>query len=74
MLSVSYAGKNVCIAGKSSGVLRGGTSGANRCYVMAHCAPPRFCRSISIPDTRAYADSKKKSENNFFWEEKKVIL
>ena len=26
----------------------------------------RFCRSISIPDTRAYADSKKKSENKFF--------
>ena len=40
MLSVSYASKNVCSAGKSSGVLRGGTSGANRCYVLAHCAPP----------------------------------
>ena len=41
MLSVSYASKNVCSAGKSSGVLRDGTSGANRCYVLAHCAPPQ---------------------------------
>ena len=24
-------------AGKTSGVLRGGASGANRCYVLAHC-------------------------------------
>ena len=38
MLSVSYAGKNSYIAGKTSGVLRGGASGANRCYVLAHCA------------------------------------
>ena len=37
MLSVSYAGKNACSAGKTSGVLRGGASGANRCYVLAHC-------------------------------------
>ena len=40
MLSVSYAGKNAYSAGKTSGVLRGGASGANRCYVLAHCAPP----------------------------------
>ena len=33
MLSVSYVGK-------TCGVLRGGASGANRCYVLAHCAPP----------------------------------
>ena len=37
MLSVSYAGKNAYSAGKTSGVLRGGASGANRCYVLAHC-------------------------------------
>ena len=37
MLSVSYAGKNAHSAGKTSGVLRGGVSGANRCYVLAHC-------------------------------------
>ena len=37
MLSVIYAGKNAYSAGKTSGVLRGGTSGANRCYVLAHC-------------------------------------
>ena len=39
MLSVSYAGKNAYSAGKTSGVLRGGASGANICYVFAHCAP-----------------------------------
>ena len=39
MLSVSYAGKNSYSAGKTSGVLRVGASGANRCYVLAHCAP-----------------------------------
>ena len=37
MLSVSYAGKNAYSAGKTSGDLRGGASGANRCYVLAHC-------------------------------------
>ena len=37
MLSVSYAGKNAYIAGKTSGVLRGGVSVANRCYVLTHC-------------------------------------
>ena len=37
MLSVSYAGKNAYSAGKTSGVLRGGASGANRCYVLAPC-------------------------------------
>ena len=36
MLSVSYAGKNAYSAGKTSGVLRGGASGANRYYVLAH--------------------------------------
>ena len=39
MLSVSYAGKNVLSAGRTSGVLRGSTSIANRGYVPAHCAP-----------------------------------
>ena len=37
MLSVSYAGKNAYSAGKTSGALRGGASGAIRCYVLAHC-------------------------------------
>ena len=37
MLSVSYAGKNAYSAGKTNGVLRGSASGANRCYVLAHC-------------------------------------
>ena len=32
----SYAGKNAYSAGKTNGVLRGGASGANRCYVLAH--------------------------------------
>ena len=41
MFSVSYAGKNAYSVGKTSGVLRGGASGANRCYVLAHCAPPQ---------------------------------
>ena len=40
MLSVSYAGKNAYSAGKTSGVLMGGASGANRCFVLAPCAPP----------------------------------
>ena len=39
MLSVSYAGKNVHSAGKTGALLRGDASGANRCYVVAHCAP-----------------------------------
>ena len=37
MLSVRYAGNNAYSAGITSGVLRGGASGANRCYVLAHC-------------------------------------
>ena len=40
MLSVSYAGKNAYSAGKTNGVLGVGASGANRCYVLANCAPP----------------------------------
>ena len=31
---MSYAGKNAYYAGKTSGVLRGGASGANRGYVL----------------------------------------
>ena len=42
MLSVSYAGKNAYSAGKTGGILRGGASGANRGYVLAHCAPLVF--------------------------------
>ena len=38
---MSYTGKNAYSAGKTSGVLRGGASGANRCYVLTHCAPQR---------------------------------
>ena len=37
MLSVSYTGKNTYSASKTSGVLRGGASGANKGYVLAHC-------------------------------------
>ena len=37
MFSVSYAGKNAYSAGKTSGVLKYGASGPNRCYVLAHC-------------------------------------
>ena len=37
MLLVSYAGKNTYSAGKTSGVFRGGASGAKRGYVVAHC-------------------------------------
>ena len=40
MLSVSYAGKNAYSAGKTSGALRDGASGANRGYVLAHGGPP----------------------------------
>ena len=45
MLSVSYAGKNLYSASKTSGFLRGGVSGANRGYVLAHCAPLRVNRT-----------------------------
>ena len=69
MLSVSYAGKNAYSAGKTSGVLKGGASGANSCYVLAHCAPPhhvihascRFCvmgpilQSVRSLDTQLQA-------------------
>ena len=37
MLSVSYTGKNAYSAGKTSGILRGGASRANRGYVMLYC-------------------------------------
>ena len=37
MLSVSHASKNAYSDGKTSGVLSGRASGANRCYVLAHC-------------------------------------
>ena len=40
MVSVCYAGKNAYSAGKTREILRGAASGANRCYVLAHCAPP----------------------------------
>ena len=38
---MSYTGKNAYSAGKTSGVLRGGALGANKKYVLAHCAPPK---------------------------------
>ena len=50
MLSVSCAGKNAYGAGKTSWVLRDGASGANRCYVLAHCgggrSAPHFYMAI----------------------------
>ena len=45
MLSVSYAGKMAYSAGKTSGVLSD-ASGANRGYVLAHCAPPPPMRNM----------------------------
>ena len=45
MLSVSYAGKNTYSEDKTGGLLRGGASRANRCYVLVHCAPPQACIS-----------------------------
>ena len=41
MLSVSHASKNAYSDGKTSGVLSGRASGANRCYVLAHCGGGR---------------------------------
>ena len=51
MLSVRYPGKNACSAGKTSALLRGDASRANRCYVVAHCAlsPPIFFSPIFSP-------------------------
>ena len=40
MLSVSYAGKNLYSASKTSVHLRGDASGGKRCYALAHCATP----------------------------------
>ena len=53
MLSVSYAGKNAYSTGSTSGVLRGGASGAHRCYGLAHCGgggecPPKGVVKISL--------------------------
>ena len=39
MLSGSYASQNSYSTGKTSEVLKGVTLGANRSYVLAHCAP-----------------------------------
>ena len=36
-----YAGKNVYNACKNSALFSDDASGANRCYVVAHCAPPQ---------------------------------
>ena len=36
MISVSYTGNNAYSTGKTSGVLGGDASEANRCYVLAH--------------------------------------
>ena len=43
-----YASKNSYSAGKTSGVLRGDASGANRGYVLAHCAPPPSRKIINF--------------------------
>ena len=37
---MNCAGKNAYSAGKTNGVLRGGASGANRCYVLTHTHTP----------------------------------
>ena len=50
MLSVSYAGKNAYSAGKTSGVLRGGASEANRCYVLAHCGGGEGHKNLTHAD------------------------
>ena len=52
---MSYAGKNAYSAGKTTGVLRGGASGANRGYLLAHCAQlkgkaPRGHSNLLSPD------------------------
>ena len=44
---MSYVGKNAFSAGKTSGVLRGGASGASRGYVLTNCAP-RGGKSVAI--------------------------
>ena len=49
MFSVSYASKNAHSAIKNSGVLRVGASGAKRCYLLTHCAPPpKFYPGTSV--------------------------
>ena len=44
MLSMRYAVKNAKCPSKTNGALRGGAgaSGANKGYVLAHCALPRY--------------------------------
>ena len=58
MLSVSYAGKNAYSAGKTTGVLRGDASGANRGYVLAHCGGGREKRKVEYPIHHNFLASK----------------
>ena len=44
-----YAGKNVYKASKTSALFSGVASGANRCYVVAHCVPPPFGKKKLFP-------------------------
>ena len=59
---MSYAGKNVYGAGKTSGVLMGGASGANRCYVLAHCGGEVTKKSGRIIIIRGGGPGKKCSQ------------
>ena len=47
-LQFEYAGKNMYNAGKTSALLSSDDSGANRCYVLAHCAPLLFGKKQTI--------------------------
>ena len=64
MLSVSYISKNANSAGKTSGVLRVGASGANRCYVLAHCGTGPY--PIPMQTTTLYLSSRVEGKQNTY--------
>ena len=63
MESVGPAVKNECSAGKTSALLRGDASQANRCYVVAHCATPHNPTRKSEP----LLTEREFNDNNLMW-------
>ena len=81
MLSVSYAGKNAYSAGKTSGVLRGDSSDANRCYVLAHYAThkiyqtqPKTTKTEQIIDNYQQQQQKTTKETSHKLQTNNIIL
>ena len=58
---MSYAGKNAYSAGKTSEILRGGASGDNRCYVLAHCGGAPHIPILTTPALAEFGTTKQSS-------------